>query len=124
MTKTHYAMKHKTITIGSETFRLFDIDLYGKAWKIFLSAAEYADGRLAVVINHVCDDEIEEFAVATVNLGDHLDAPHLAYADTNNCPWLFPFLTQNGLAEMTGRFARSGFCIYPLMRWNTDAFTV
>ena len=43
---------------------------------------------------------------------------NMAYIDTNNCPWAEEFLKDNNLAEDTGTTGLSGFCEYPLYKFN------
>lgn len=43
-----------------------------------------------------------------------------AYVDTNNCPWVVDFLEAKGLAKSTGRTRRSGYCIYPSMKFDRE----
>lgn len=38
--------------------------------------------------------------------------------DTNNCPWAEKFLTDNKPAVDTGRKVRSGFCTYPIYKFD------
>ena len=42
----------------------------------------------------------------------------MAAIDTNNCPWAEKFLTDNKLAVDTGRKVRSGFCTYPIYKFD------
>lgn len=43
-----------------------------------------------------------------------------AYVDVNNCPWAQKFIEENKLGEFTGKYGQSGFCIYPLYKFNLD----
>ena len=43
-----------------------------------------------------------------------------AFLDTNNCPWATHFVQEYCLAEPTGITEKSGFCEYPLYRFNID----
>ena len=47
-------------------------------------------------------------------------AENEAYVDTNNCPWVVDFLEAKGLAKSTGRTRRSGYCIYPSMKFDRE----
>lgn len=38
------------------------------------------------------------------------------FVDTNNCPWAPAFLEKYEIAEPTGKFGASGYCIYPEYR--------
>ena len=44
-----------------------------------------------------------------------------AYVDTNNCPWAEDFIEEYKLGEDTGKIGFSGFCTYPLYKFNIDA---
>lgn len=64
--------------------------------------------------------EFLEIARLTTCLCDPTLPEDVAYVDTNNCPWAVAFLEENGLAEKTGRTKRSGYCVYPAMRFNRE----
>ena len=74
------------------------------------------------------------FATLTVNLPDiptevmkmwfgsnMPDESTLAFVDTNTCPWAEEFLVDNNIAENTGISMPSGFCMYPLYKFNVDS---
>lgn len=42
----------------------------------------------------------------------------VAFVDTNNCPWAEDFIKEYQLGKPTGRKVRSGFCEYPVYRFN------
>ena len=122
----------ETFTYEGKTYRVFMATAYGQKWQLILLQKKYVQGGgLAVEIYDICHDYAEEgeapypepLAAATVNLGVAFTGEH-AFIDTNNYPWLPEFLKEHGLAEPTGASARSGFCEYPLYKWNTDKFTV
>lgn len=75
------------------------------------------DESLAVEIYNRQDGEI---ARLTTCLCDPTLPEDVAYVDTNNCPWAVTFLEENGLAEKTGKTKRSGYCVYPAMRFNRE----
>ena len=72
-----------------------------------------------LAIELICDD-YEPFATLTVNLPGSLPEKDLAYVDTNNCPWAEEFLKETGLAQPTGETARSGYCEYPLCKFDVE----
>ena len=41
-----------------------------------------------------------------------------AFVDTNNCPWAEDFIREYQLGEFTGRNDESGFCTYPLYKFD------
>ena len=85
-------------------------------YDVYLELNEYVE------YNNTClslwSDDVGPVATLTVNI-DKLDKG-FAYIDTNNCPWAEKFLTENGLAEPTGKFGRSGYCTYPLYKLNME----
>lgn len=63
------------------------------------------------------------YAMLTVCLQDDLGLPYFlnedeAFVDTNNCPWAPAFIEKYGLGKPTGRTACSGFCEYPLYKFD------
>ena len=74
------------------------------------------NGSMAVTMN-TPDDE-DSYAVVTVNLSSPLQKGDFAFVDTNNLEGIDSWLAENGIAEHTGISARSGFCTYPLMKFN------
>ena len=120
----------ETFTFEGKTYKVFTVDLHGRQWKLILKQEKYLHGDgLAVEIYDLDDEEgdgnihPEPFTSATVNLG-FAPGPDLAFADTNNNPWLPKFLRENKLARPTGDLCPSGYCMYPLYKWHTDRFTV
>lgn len=73
---------------------------------------------LAIVLDKVDGEEIEQFAVLTVSFGDFISAKNCAYVDLNNCTFA-PILLEHGVARDTGLKKTSGYCAYPL--WQFDA---
>lgn len=61
---------------------------------------------------HITTNVYEDFCPTSV---EELD---MAAIDTNNCPWAEKFLTDNKLAVDTGRKVRSGFCTYPIYKFD------
>ena len=73
-------------------------------------------GTLAVIMNTMIDDD--GYIMVTVNLSNPLQHGDYAFVDTNNLEGIDSWLEKNGIAEHTGITARSGFCTYPLMKFN------
>lgn len=66
------------------------------------------------------DGHIEPFGNATVNIS-HTPAPdYCGYLDTNNLPAIEKFVRENDLGEPTGVVGFSGYCTYPLYKFNAD----
>ena len=53
-------------------------------------------------------------------LGTFLVSDNEQFIDINNCPWAADFIKQYGLGEPTGISQMSGFCEYPLYRFDMD----
>lgn len=85
--------------------------------KIWLSKKEYANNH-TLAIQSYCEDG--PFATLTINIPGGCAGDNFAYVDTNNCPWAPRFLEENGLARDTGIIGYSGFCSYPLFKFNVD----
>ena len=63
--------------------------------------------------------EGEPYADIAVNL-EPLTDPYTAFVDTNNLPNIDKFLTDNHIAEYLGIIQTSGYCAYPLYRFNPE----
>lgn len=61
----------------------------------------------------------ESFATLTVCLGEFIGVKNCAYIDTNNCYFADQLLRQLPAKE-TGLTRHSGFCEYPLWRFEED----
>lgn len=117
-TVNYEGKKHKVFTIKTE---------FGRYKAILVAEKYHHPEMLAVKALIVEDGCVEEpLATLTVNLdpytGFGAQDHESAFLDTNNCPWAAAFLKENNLATETGEKARSGYCIFPLWRWNTAAF--
>ena len=83
--------------------------------EIWFTKERYMDGSLA--IEAWCEDG--PYTTVTVCLSRKLN-PDEAFVDTNNNAGMDRWLEKNGIAKFTGVYGRSGFCTYPLMRFNLD----
>jgi len=95
---------------------------------LFLSTEQYEmSGSLAVEVYEIPADggEPEYFDTITVALPDSIfiEDEDVAYIDTNNCSWAVKMLKKMKLAKDTGDWSRSGFCTYPLYKFNLNKFT-
>ena len=84
--------------------------------EITLTKGKYQNGSLR--IQAWCSEG--PFATLTTCLSEDPTEDNYAYIDTNNNPWAPAFIEENGLGEDTGLRSRSGFCTYPLFRFNVD----
>lgn len=112
----------ETIRYNGKEYFLYELPFLGQIFMIFFMAEEYMNGNLAVTVMNVdSSGAIDTWTSATVNLGMPLPEGY-AYADTNNNDWLLPLLKEHKLATMTHMTAESGFCKYPLLKWNWKQF--
>ena len=78
------------------------------------SNSEHTTGRFAL---QLLSQSEGPFATISVNLVDNdLTDNKCFFVDTNNCSWAPAFLEKYGIAEPTGKFGASGYCIYPEYR--------
>ena len=61
----------------------------------------------------------EPYATLTVNFGEFIGAKDCAYIDTNNNSFTDQLL-QMGFCQDTGFTKQSGFCVYPLWKFDRD----
>lgn len=88
--------------------------------KVYLQLDSYRiNGSLAVTLY---GEDGDLFGVITVNLPGGPTPPHAAFVDSNNYPWVELFLENNDIAHPTGDFAHSGYCTYPLYKFNMEKF--
>lgn len=87
----------------------------GDETEIWFSKEKYMDGTLA--IQAWCEDG--PYTTVTVNLSRRIGKDE-AFVDTNNNAGIDRWLEKNGIAEMTGQYAQSGFCTYPLMKFHLE----
>lgn len=101
-------MKHYTVKTEFGTYR-----------DITISTARYNyDDSLAI---ELISDSKGPFARLTVCIDNNIKLKdNESFVDTNNCPWAIEFIEQNKLGEYTGEFGASGYCVYPLYRFNLD----
>lgn len=80
------------------------------------------NNRLAILLYCFDEDGFEEpFGDVTVNLSAPItDKRTCGYLDTNNLRNVGEWLIENGFGEMTGKYARSGWCTYPEFRFNLE----
>lgn len=82
---------------------------YGTYEDVVLRVSKYMaenqqDGPIATITVCLCDKSLGE---------------NEAYIDTNNCPWAMDFIKEYKLGTPTGRTGRSGFCEYPVVKFDT-----
>ena len=90
------------------------------AYKVFLQIHRYVNNQnLAIQILVDEGHYYEPYGMLTVNLTDTLPED-MAYVDTNNIANAEEFIKEYKLGEPTGKVMRSGFCEYPLYRFDLE----
>ena len=94
------------------------------SYEVMIEINHYSNNNVVAVDLIDCKD-LQPFATITVNICDDCNNSlvtdeYCSFIDTNNCPWALEFLFSNNLAEPTGVFERSGYCIYPEVRFKKD----
>lgn len=88
-----------------------------KGYKVKTHIGNYrSNNNLAISL---ITDIGEPFATLTVNINT-LEDDYLASVDTNNCPWAEDFIKDNKLGTPTGMYQKSGWCSYPVYRFDLD----
>ena len=84
-------------------------------YECFTSIGEYGNGHIAVQL--FCDEG--PLATLTTNVdGIEYFEEECSCLDTNNCPWAEKFVEENDLGVFDGVYLNSGYCMYPVYRWN------
>lgn len=100
---------------------MYELEAWGEKEKVKLFKEKYYDGNLAIRIDYF-DEDMQgwlPYANLTVNLNCRLN-DGCAYVDVNNCPWAREFIEKYNLGVYTGKVCHSGFCVYPLYKFNLD----
>ena len=89
-------------------------------YDVYPVKATYSNGRVAILLITSVGDEL---ARLTVNIPNHdVYEEDNNFVDTNNVSWAEDFLLTNYLAVDLYLWAPSGFCKYPLYKFNLDKF--
>lgn len=100
--------------------KYYEVDSYGKTYDVRIEANRYMDNN-TLAISLICSTG-EPFCNLTVNLFESAiwGDKDTAFVDTNNCPWAEEFIAEHELGEPVGYSASSGFCTYPLYKFNLE----
>ena len=78
---------------------------------------QYGNGHIAIQL--FCDEG--PFATLTTNIdGIEEFEDDCSCLDTNNCPWAEEFVRDYDLGYFEGVYLYSGYCSYPVYRFNRD----
>lgn len=101
----------------------FQVISWGKTHDVWLRTSTYRNNNnlyVGLICKEVEDgaEWYEHFADITVNI-DKLE-PDCAAIDVNNFPQAEEFITKHKFAEFTGNYAFSGYCTYPIYRFDME----
>ena len=113
-TKIKENKKIKIVDFGEELELIPELVLY--VVSDFMGSEQHNIG-----LNLYCEDEgeLELYATLTTSFGEFIGQKNCTYIDTNNCSFANQLLGQ-GIAIDTGFTKHSGFCIYPLWKFNEE----
>ena len=103
----------------------FKLKYNNKEIEVYPHIDKYCLGdSLAIVL--IMADTHEPFVNLTVNLPTQLKNWKLGfeyqYVDVNNFPGAIEFILDNKLGELTRYSGMSGYCIYPVVKFDLGAF--
>lgn len=97
-------------------------DQYGDTEILYPQFEMYQDDDNLALIFHHYEPELEyidEYGLATVNVYS-LPFLHTTIDTNNNSEKLVEFLEKSGFGERTGQMVRSGFCLFPVFKFNEE----
>lgn len=99
--------------------KTYKLNAWGKNYDVSVNVANYFNNKNIAVTMDYFDEDCGcwfPYATVTVNLRDLDDG--FAFVDTNNCPWAEDFINDNRLGKFTGEYGYSGWCAYPLYKFD------
>ena len=105
-------------------YNYYTYETYCGPKNVRLFAAKYRNNTLAVTVESYDEENKmwEPFATLTVNLAgvgyEEMQGKELAFVDTNNNTGVERFLKEYKIAKPTGFYGFSGFCSYPLYKFD------
>lgn len=90
--------------------------IFGKEVDCIVNVGMYTKGGVMVRLSTA----YEPYATLTTKLDVAGFSDEYAFVDTNNCPWAEELIKEYNLGKPTGMSARSGYCTYPLYKFNFD----
>lgn len=105
--------------------KTYKVTTWGQEYEVYLKKNSYRDNNSLAIQMFDASDGCP-FTVLTVNLEETswmfdplpIDKESIAFVDTNNNPWAEKFIKDNKLGEPVGIYGHSGFCSYPLYRFD------
>ena len=111
-----------------KSMKIYTLEFYGKKFNIGLAKGKYVNnGKLAVLMYETTPKgKIKDiFGDLTVNLGEDsvmANETNSQFIDTNNLGnEITQWLVENNIAKPTFFTGFSGYCAYPLFKFNDEA---
>ena len=109
--KIEAQLRNYTQEQGGDEFLHMSKDFY-------LTKDKYlADGGLYLAVHDIDGDLTAVLTKCLDGMTLHEDE---AYVDVNNCPWAKDFIEINKLGTPTGVSTGSGYCLYPLYKFDLE----
>ena len=97
--------------------KYYQYEFYGEVYNLGIVKHSYADND-TLALELVDVETGEPFSMLTVNLCDGVANNEYQYVDTNNNSNVERFIKSNKLGKFTGMYGHSGFCSYPLYKFD------
>lgn len=91
------------------------LEAWNEEFSLNTFVGQYSTNGNLYIGLHEDDGPFADLTTNIASLGDSCAA-----IDTNNCPWAEELIKRYKLGEKTGYSLRSGFCDYPVYRFNMD----
>ena len=92
---------------------------YGIYKDCWLEVGKYAyDSGPAITICNGEDGAVARITVCIKHAGTMDESS--SFVDTNNCPWAEDFIAEYELGEFANAYQQSGFCTYPLYKFDME----
>lgn len=88
---------------------------WGETYELNITRTTYTNNGNLAVLATITDGE--PFGAITVNT-EYVLPEEFAAVDTNNMQCIVEVLKDNNIAKETGMYVQSGFCNYPVMKFN------
>ena len=93
-------------------------NFFGKTYELYIKVGKYSTNDNLAITLYTKDDE--PFANLTTNI-QKFNSTDVACVDTNNVTEAINLISQYNLGKATGEYLSSGFCIYPIYKFDLKA---
>ena len=116
----------ETINYEGKNYKIFNVTTDYCKDRVICVPLQYGNKTLAIRLLCVEGNQVTApFATLTVNLCQpSYQNDTDAFVDTNNNPFAEEFIEKNKIGMSLDLVGSSGYCLYPLYRFNLEALTV